>query len=233
MIRFAFQAILILGVISSGLLAAPTSMPRSIVELQAVQSSDPAIGGPPVVSMLETRADGYSTKHMEYLTDVLKSFLPKESNPEYQSLLGRIEDLVRLNQEEISRHKIPEAAGDIMRDALSSHHIKCIDPETLYEFIETTVTCIRLWEDMNLFARTSEQNAQYIKAVTTPAGKYRPSELNKILDPLWRSLINDSKAPPRIHDKVKELTKEIDAMRFEYHHISGHIIPRQGTLITI
>ncbi|KAJ3719738.1 hypothetical protein C8R42DRAFT_671636 [Lentinula raphanica] len=50
---------LILGVVSSGVLAAPTLTPRLPTEVEALQSSDSLIGGPrgPVVNMLKARAD--------------------------------------------------------------------------------------------------------------------------------------------------------------------------------
>ncbi|KAJ3844106.1 hypothetical protein EV361DRAFT_908452 [Lentinula raphanica] len=59
MTRFVLRAMLILGVMSSGVLAAPTLTPRLPTEVEALQSSDSLIGGPRgpvVVNVLEARS---------------------------------------------------------------------------------------------------------------------------------------------------------------------------------
>ncbi|KAJ3973855.1 hypothetical protein EV361DRAFT_22818 [Lentinula raphanica] len=124
MIRFAFRVILFLGVISSGVLAAPTSMPRSIVEVQALQSSDHAIAGPPMVSMLETRVDEPKVHNIEDLITTLTGFLPNQE-PQKESLKNRIDNLRKLDRE--NGDDVPQTAAAIMHDALSDNHFACLD----------------------------------------------------------------------------------------------------------
>ncbi|KAJ3826116.1 hypothetical protein F5880DRAFT_1610496 [Lentinula raphanica] len=154
MIRFAFRVILFLGVISSGVLAAPTSMPRSIVEVQALQSSDHAIAGPPMVSMLETRVDEPKVHNIEDLITTLTGFLPNQE-PQKESLKNRIDNLRKLDRE--NGDDVPQTAAAIMHDALSDNHFACLDSNVSFPIT------IRQTDFMADYGHFTQQDLQLVE----------------------------------------------------------------------
>ncbi|KAJ3841117.1 hypothetical protein F5878DRAFT_31611 [Lentinula raphanica] len=214
MIRFAFRVILFLGVISSGVLAAPTSMPRSIVEVQALQSSDHAIAGPPMVSMLETRVDEPKVHNIEDLITTLTGFLPNQE-PQKESLKNRIDNLRKLDRE--NGDDVPQTAAAIMHDALSDNHFACLDSNTFSSLKQITVTWIDLSESMLVWASKSDRN--YAEIVSVHLNRRASEFENKLFQKLWRPVVTKSQAPSQIHGMVDELSKELDAMQSDYRSI--------------
>ncbi|KAJ3712057.1 hypothetical protein C8R42DRAFT_728354 [Lentinula raphanica] len=95
MTRFAYRAVLVLGLISSGVLAAPTLMLRS-TELQALPSSDPLPSVPPVavVHVLEVRGIDPVSKIKGILAELkakVKDIIEKHNDKKDEKKVEEIE----------------------------------------------------------------------------------------------------------------------------------------------
>ncbi|KAJ3834058.1 hypothetical protein EV361DRAFT_932567 [Lentinula raphanica] len=95
MTRFAYQAVLVLGLISSGVLAAPTLTPRS-TELQALHSSYPLPSVPPVavVHVLEVRGTDPVSKIKGILAELkakVKDIIEKHNDKKDEKKVEEIE----------------------------------------------------------------------------------------------------------------------------------------------
>ncbi|KAJ3841115.1 hypothetical protein F5878DRAFT_31813 [Lentinula raphanica] len=215
MARFVLRAILVLGLISSGVLAAPTSMPRSSVGVQDLQSSDPAIGGPPaVVNVLEPRGNGaHSAKS------------PPSDNRVDKKSLAMLQKLFRDNQ---------QRAKDIMDLAKSLKSLRNLKTIVLDQFPGYVATCNRLMEINNTLQKLLEDVVDWSSENTTNGfsvnAVLQPGNSDDRLSRLVSKLLHNEEQAFREPDEVIDpLSSQLDAVLRDYHSISGREIQRQGT----
>ncbi|KAJ3770006.1 hypothetical protein FB446DRAFT_187669 [Lentinula raphanica] len=203
MVRFDFRAILILAVISSGALAAPTPMPRaSAIELQDLQFSDPAIGGPlAIVNVLEPRGN------VVHSSDDLFPISQKRSKA-VMYLRKYVEAL--------------EQEGEKVED----RYLK----ESYKELAKSLASLATFLPKMLDWSFENPTNGRYLDAMLRPGNK-RGDKLNDRLLDLVDKISNlqtpiDGKSTRK---KIEEISKEYEKLEVEFSSISGPPIQREET----
>ncbi|KAJ3753730.1 hypothetical protein EV360DRAFT_74269 [Lentinula raphanica] len=221
MTRLTLHAILILAAISSGVLAAPTSTPRSIVELRALPSSDPQIGGPlAVVNVLEPRAESEREENLEYLIQKLKTYLPQNHpNGDFESRIDRLRNIDQENG------NVPAEAAAIMDDLLTFRHYEGLNEQTWLiitispdksskKLKNMMATWTYLAASMTEWKDESDENAR--KFDTTV--RARKQIVRDLLGKYWDE---PNKSESDVKEKLDSIWVQLHRMMAVYHEFSG------------
>ncbi|KAJ3761238.1 hypothetical protein EV360DRAFT_80409 [Lentinula raphanica] len=134
MTRFAHRAVLVLGLISSGVLAAPTLTLRS-TELQALPSSDPLPSIPPVavVHVLEVRGPDPVSK--------IKGILAE--------LKAKVKDIIEKHNDKKDEKKVGSQRTSSLLICFSYHQCPHYLPIKVEEIEREYYALEKLYEDLN------------------------------------------------------------------------------------